>query len=279
MKRRSFLAMVAALAGCVGVGRIVAAPSRKRAIDRVALGPKQISVSRMFIGTGTNGWAGNSDQSRELGPSGLAALLRHGHDQGVTGWDTADQYGTHPHVREALKGISRESVTILTKTRAGSAEQAEADLDRFRRELGTEYIDILLLHCLTDPRWPERIRPVMDVIDAAQEKGIVRTKGVSCHSLGALQAAAREPWVEVDLARINPSGKVMDAPPATVLPVLEEMKSAGKSVIGMKLFAAGGLADRVSKCLEYARSLDCVDAFTIGCRSREQFDDLLRQMS
>jgi 1-deoxyxylulose-5-phosphate synthase len=279
MKRRVFLGMMAALAGCGGVGRVIASSSPKRATDRVQLGPRRITVSRMFVGTGTGGWGGSSEQGRELGLSGLAALLRHACDQGVNGWDTADQYGTHPHVREALKNIPREGVTLLTKTRAVTADQARSDLDRFRRELGTEYIDILLLHCLTDPRWPERMRPVMDVIDAAQERGIVRTKGVSCHSLGALQAAAQEPWVEVDLARINPSGKVMDAAPETVLPVLEKMKSAGKGVIGMKLFAAGSLADRVTECLDYARSLACLDAFTIGCRGRGQFDDLLRRMS
>ncbi|HEY5778622.1 MAG TPA: aldo/keto reductase [Terrimicrobiaceae bacterium] len=279
MKRRDFLKAIAALTACGSVGRVVGASSGKRATDRIVLGPRQISVSRMFVGTGTGGWGGNSDQSRELGISGLAALLCHASDQGVTGWDTADQYGTHPHVREALKNVPREGVTILTKTRARTADEVRADLDRFRRELGTDYIDILLLHCLTDPRWPEKMRQVMDVIDEAQEKGVVRTKGVSCHSLGALQAAANEPWVEVDLARINPAGKVMDAEPATVATVLKEMKSHGKGVIGMKLLAAGGLTDRVSECLDYAKSLECIDAFTIGCRNRGQFDDLLRRMT
>lgn len=230
MKRRDFLKAIAALTACGSVGRVVGASSGKRATDRIVLGPRQISVSRMFVGTGTGGWGGNSDQSRELGIAGLAALLCHASDKGVTGWDTAD-------------------------------------------------IDILLLHCLTDPRWPEKMRQVMDVIDEAQEKGVVRTKGVSCHSLGALQAAANEPWVEVDLARINPAGKVMDAEPATVATILKEMKSRGKGVIGMKLLAAGGLTDRVSECLDYAKSLECIDAFTIGCRNRGQFDDLLRRMT
>lgn len=241
MKRRDFLKAIATLTACGGVGRVGGATSGKRATDRIVLGPRQIAVSRMFVGTGTGGWGGNSDQSRELGIAGLATLLCHASDQGVTGWDTADQYGTHLHVREALKNVPREGVTILTKTRAITADEVRADLDRFRRELGTDYIDILLLHCLTDPHWPEKMLPVMDVIDEAQEKSVVRTKGVSCHSLGALQAAANEPWVEVDLARINPAGKVMDAEPATVATVLKEMKSHGKGVIGMKLLAAGGL--------------------------------------
>jgi aryl-alcohol dehydrogenase-like predicted oxidoreductase len=279
MKRRDFLKTLAAVAACSGFSRVAAASSQKRATDRVLLGPRQISVSRMFVGTGTGGWGGSSNQSRELGLSGLATLLRHASDHGVTGWDTADQYGTHPHVREALKGVPRERITILTKTRASTAEQVRDDLDRFRGELGTDYIDILLLHCLTDARWPETMRPVMDAIDDAQEKGVVRSKGVSCHSLGALRAAADEPWVEVDLARINPAGKLMDADPQTVIAVLEKMKSNGKGVIGMKLLGAGGLTARVEECLAFAGALECLDAFTIGCRSRIQFDDLLKRMT
>ena len=278
MKRREFLKTFAAFAACSSLGRAAGENSAKRPTDRVLLGPREVSVSRMFVGTGTGGWGGSSHQGRELGVAGLAALLRHASDQGVTGWDSADQYGTHPHLREALKVAPRERITILTKTRAQTAEQMRSDLDRFQRELGTDYIDILLLHCLTDSRWPETMRPVMDVIDEAQKNGVVRNKGVSCHSLGALRAAANEPWVEVDLARLNPSGKVMDAEPDTVVPVLTRMKASGKGVIGMKLLAAGGLSDSVNECLAYANSQTCLDAFTIGCRSRSQFDDLLRRM-
>jgi 1-deoxyxylulose-5-phosphate synthase len=112
MKRRDFLKLFAAFTASGGLGHVAAADnSRKRASDRVLLGPRQIPVSRMFVGTGTGGWDGDSSQSRELGVSGLAALLLHASDQGVTGWDTADQYGTHPHVREALKAVHREQIT------------------------------------------------------------------------------------------------------------------------------------------------------------------------
>ena len=61
-----------------------------------------------------------------------------------------NQYGTHPHVKLALKGVPREKVVILTKTHASTAEEMRADLDRFRKELGTDYVDIMLLHCMLD---------------------------------------------------------------------------------------------------------------------------------
>ena len=175
---------------------------KKAATDRIQLGPRKIELSRLAMGSGTDGVGGSSNQTRKLGVQGLADLFRAGYDQGVTFWDSADQYGTHPNVKLALKGLPREKVTILSKTHASTEKEMRADLDRFRRELGTDYIDILLLHCMTDRDWPDRKKGAMAVISEAQEKGIVRTHGASCHTLEALKTAAATPWVEVDLARI-----------------------------------------------------------------------------
>ena len=175
--------------------------------------------------------------------------------------------------------MPRYRVTILTKSRAKTADAMRADIARFQSELGTRTIDILLLHCLEDPAWPVKMRPVMDVVDEFQQQGVIRSKGVSCHSLAALKAAAREPWVEIDLARINPHGAVMDADPATVVPVLREMKAAGKGVIGMKIFGAGQLVNRADECLSYVLNLGCVDAFTIGCESIAQRRDLVARIA
>jgi predicted aldo/keto reductase-like oxidoreductase len=209
---------------------------------------------------------------------GLGDLLHAGFDQGVNFWDTADQYGSHPHIREGLKRVPREKVVLLTKTHASTAAEMKADLDRFRRELNTDYIDIMLLHCMMSGNWPEQKRGAMEYIMEAQEKGIIRTRGVSCHTLKALKTAAKTDWVEVDLARINPAGAVMDADVPTVLSVLREMKSKGKGVIGMKIFGAGQLSKRADECLQYALNLDCVDCFTIGQDNLQQMTKLSKQI-
>jgi 1-deoxyxylulose-5-phosphate synthase len=280
MNRRNFLRNAAA--GTIALHsfphHLFANGSKKYATDRVKLGPRGVELSRLAMGTGTDGVGGSSNQTRKLGMAGLANLFDSAYDQGVTFWDSADQYGTHPHVKEALKRAKRERVTILSKTHASTEKEMRADLDRFRRELGTDYIDILLLHCMMDDDWPERKKGAMAVISEAQEKGIVRTHGTSCHTLGALKAAARNPWVEVDLARINPAQAQMDADPATVISVLKQMKAAGKGVIGMKILGAGALRNRVDESLQFALSLDCVDCFTIGSESRAEMEDLLRKI-
>lgn len=281
MNRRRFLQTSSTAVGAVSLQSFpyhLFAGAKKQATDRVKLGPRQVELSRLAMGTGTNGGGGSSNQTKKLGVRGLADMFKAGYDQGLTFWDAADQYGTHPHLKAALGLVPREKVTILTKTHANTEAEARADLDRFRRELGTDYLDIVLLHCMLDDDWNVRKRGAMNVIEEARQKGIVRTHGVSCHTLGSLKTAAQEPWVEVDLARINPAGIAMDADPATVLSVLRQMKQSGKGIIGMKILGAGRLRNRADEALQYALSLDCVDCFTIGSESRLEMEDLLRKI-
>jgi len=161
MKRREFL-QTASLSAFPY--HLYAGSTKKQASDRVKLGPMKVELSRLAMGTGTNGAGGSSNQTRKLGLGGVADLFRAGYDHGVTFWDSADQYGTHPHLKEALKKVAREKVTILTKTHASTEKEMRADLDRFRRELGTDHLDIVLLHCMMDKDWPDRKKGAMAVL-------------------------------------------------------------------------------------------------------------------
>ncbi len=283
MKRRSFL-RTGSMAGAALLGarafprQLYAATKEKTAQDVVALGRTGIQVTRLFQGTGTNGVGKASNQTRALGLQGVADLLRAGVDHGVTVWDLADQYGTHPHAREALKTVPRDKVVILTKTHASTEKEMRADLDRFRQEIGTDRIDIVLLHCMMSADWPKEKAGAMAVLSEAKEKGTIRAHGVSCHDLGALRSAAASDWVDVDLARLNPAGALMDAPVSEVLPVLAEMKRKGKGVIGMKILGAGRLRDRVDDALQYALASPVLDCFTIGAENQRELNDLIARI-
>jgi predicted aldo/keto reductase-like oxidoreductase len=181
-------------------------------------------------------------------------------------------------MKEALKLVPREKVVILTMTRATTSDEMREDLDRFREEIGTEYLDIVLLHLMTDSEWPTIKEGAMEVLVKARENGIVRAHGVSCHTLGALKAAANSEWVQVDLARINPKGVQMDADVPTVVKVLEGMHRDGKGIIGMKIFGGGRLCNRVDECLQYVLGLEFIDAFTIGQENQGEMLDLLQRI-
>jgi len=252
-------------------------PKKFSAADTVTIGKTGIKTSRLAMGTGTVG-SGHHSHQTALGIGGLSALLLNGYDNGLRFFDVADSYGSHPHAAEAIKQRPRDMVTVLTKTWARDPATARADLDRFRKELGTDHMDIVLMHCLTDGDWTERFRGVMDVLSEAKEKGVIRAHGCSCHSIEALRAAAKSPWVEVDLVRINPIGSHMDADPDTVVSVVREMRAAGKGIIGMKILGQGDLRTRQDDALKYALSLDLLDAFTIGAESRDEQEDLIRRI-
>jgi predicted aldo/keto reductase-like oxidoreductase len=222
--------------------------------------------------------SGHHSHQTALGVDGLSALLLNGYDHGLRFFDAADSYGSHPHVAEALKHVPRDKVTVLTKTWARDPATARADLDRFRKELGTDYLDICLMHCLTEADWTERYRGVMDVFSEAKEKGIIRAHGCSCHSIEALRAAAKSPWVEVDLVRMNPVGAFMDADPQTVVGVVKEMKASGKGIIGMKILGQGQMRSQQDEALKFALSLGLLDAFTIGAESKAEQEDLIHRI-
>jgi predicted aldo/keto reductase-like oxidoreductase len=253
-------------------------PARRYAYDRVSLGPDGLRPSRLAMGTGTSGFRGASDQTRKLGVKGLADLYRFGFDNGVTFWDTADGYGSHPHLKSALQRIPREKVVIMTKSTSETAKEMRDDIERYRKELGTDYIDLLLLHAVREEDWPVQRRGAMDVINEYKQKGIVKSRGISCHSLPALRQVHAQEFIDVDLARINPIGARMDADPATVVEELCKIKAAGKGVIGMKILGEGVMRDRVGEGLQHAMALDCIDCFTIGAENRFELADLIRRI-
>lgn len=282
MDRRSFVKSASATAGLAllaPLGFKIAPHSTKKYIsDKVTLGNTGITVSRLAIGTGTNGVGRSSNQTRKLGVGGLSDLLKAAYDKGVFFWDSADQYGTHPHLKEALKSVPREKVVILTKTHASSEQEMKDDLDRFRKELGTDYLDIVLLHCMVNKNWPDQKKGAMNILSQAREQKIIRAHGVSCHTLDALQSAAASPWVQIDLARMNPAGVSMDAAVPTVTGVLKQMKQSGKVIMGMKVFGDGRLVNRVDECLKYALAQDYISCFTIGIESHDQLNDLEKRL-
>lgn len=277
--RREFLRRSLAVGSAAALPSAAQAAQVRRASDVIEVGPAKVKVSRLAIGTGTFGGGKSSNQMRQLKAEGIADLWWYAFDKGVFFWDTADSYGSHAAIKIALQKVPREKVAIQTKVTARSAEQMTENLERFRQEMGTDYIDIVLLHSRMSPKWDELDKGPMDVLSEAKAKGIVRTVGISCHSVDAMKVAIKSPWLEVCLARINPSGVRMDAPTETMVPLLKELKAAGKGIIGMKILGEGQLKDSRDEALRFAVTQNLVDAFTIGIESKEEFQDIFDRIA
>lgn len=283
-----------------GAGLLAAAPSLIRGAeaapagsfkgtDVVDLGKTGIKVTRLAQGTGYNGYNHTSAHTRQ-GKQAFDRLLHHSLDRGIRFIDMADLYGSHPFVKEIIKGLPRDSYALLTKIWPRKAEWvtpsggAKQELDRFRQELGVDQIEVCLMHCMTNDKWPVEFARVCDELAELKDKKVVRAVGVSCHDFGAMKVASENPWVDVLFARVNYRGGKeysCDASAEEVAGVLKTARRNGKAVIGMKIFGAGKLTKPEEKdaSLKYVFSHGLVDAITIGMLNPEEVDDTLKHMA
>lgn len=285
--RRDFLAVSAAAVSQLFLGRRgwtreAAALETFDPYETVTLGKTGLKTSRLGLGTGMRGGNRESNHTR-MGKANFENLIRGCFDRGVRLFDLADMYGTHPYLLPALQGIPRDQYTIATKIwvrRGGIPEQERPDADvvveRFLKELKTDYIDICQIHCMVDKDWTTTMAPQMEILDRLKTEGKIRSHGVSIHSLPALRVAAQHPFVDVIHTRINPYGVAMDGSAEEVAPVIQQMHDNGKGVIGMKLVGEGRFREDPAKreeSLRYVLGLGTVDAMVIGWEKLNEMED------
>ena len=257
-------------------------------LQRVELGKTGIKPTLLGVGTGIVGGNRSSYLTRQDSALSIA-MLRYAYDRGIRMFDCADTYGTHSLVAEALKGMDREEIVLTSKiwTRDGGIPEPERPdanivVDRFRKELNTDYIDVVQLHCMVDAQWTDGERRQMDILEDLKAKGVIRAHGTSVHSLEAMIAGVKDPWVDVLHARINPFGIAMDKPdPAEVVEVIHRMHSSGRGVIGMKLVGDGKLRDeseKIDQALRFVLGLGSVDMMIVGFETEAQIDNYLDRM-
>ena len=289
LSRRQFVATVTAGAGTVLLGKMANAsrpgisPASFDPFSTVTLGKTGIKTTLLGMGTGYSGYNRSSNITR----AGVAeSLIRTAYEKGIRYFDCADSYGTHPFTKAALNGIQRDSYTLGTKmwiTAGGIPENDKGYpgtvVERFRRELNTDYLDIVQLHCMTEGDWTQKYKRHMDELEDLKAKKVIRAHGVSVHTFEALEAAADSDWVDVIHVRINPFGENMDKKdPALIVPVIEKFHNTGRGVIGMKLIGGGRLKDdnsKIDESLRFVLGLGTVDLLIIGFEKPEQIDDYI----
>ncbi len=299
VNRRDFLKTSAVAAGAVLVApNFVSAedqaPQKKirTAADQVELGNTGVMLSRLGFGTGTT----SGNVQRGLGHEGFNSLIRHAYDKGVTYFDTAESYQTHSWLKEALKGLPREKLFIQTKMPGWgvkTADEAFEKIEKYLKELGTDYIDSLLIHCQTAKDWDVKMAHIMEAMSKAKEKKMIRVHGISSHSLPATRTAVASDWVQTLLVRINPQGHITDTDeeswnsPSSVkfIPeVVSQIKSAaskGKGLIAMKLIGEGNFkkAEDRQKAMNFVMAIEGINSAVIGFKSAAEVDESIECMN
>lgn len=292
--RREFLQTSAALTGAAvlasSTGAVWGAAAtqavKRTAVDQVPLGKTGIMLSRLGIGTGS----ANGHVQQAMGKEGFTKLIRYGYDQGITYIDTAQNYMTFNWIGDAMKDLPREKIFLQSKI-PGQPQDVLANIDKHRSVFQTDYIDSLLIHCMVKPGWTDDWKRIMDGFNEAQDKKWVRAKGVSCHTLPALQDASKSDWSQVHLVRVNPMGAHMDGPKdgwgkagADIEPVMREIQSMhekGRGVIGMKIIGNGDFKDpeQRDKSIRFAMNNPNIDAVVIGMKSTAEIDENIKMIN
>ncbi|MBC8096886.1 MAG: aldo/keto reductase [Akkermansiaceae bacterium] len=292
--RRDFIRTSAVITGAAllspwSVPRSFAAATKRTATDQVTLGSTGIKLSRLGIGTGSN----NGHLQTAEGKEAFTKLIHYAYDQGITYIDTAQQYKTFGWIGDAIKGLPREKLFLQSKV-PDRPEDVMSVIDSHRKTFNTDYIDSLLIHCMTKGNWTDadQWKRVMDAFDEAKEKKWILSKGVSCHSLPALKAGVATDWTQTHLVRINPQGKHMDSANGAwdgeakteINPVMEQIKvmhAKGHGVIGMKIFGNGDFTDPAEreKSIRYAMSHKEIDAIVIGFTQPKEIDEAIERIN
>ncbi len=287
--RRDFLKSTVAagiVAGTAGAG-VGAQAAKRSATDWVPLGNSGVKVTRLAFGTGTYG----GKVQRDLGQEQFTKLVRHAYDSGIRFFETADAYTGMPQMlATALKGVPRDSYKLMTKYRLRESADPQETIDRFRKDLNTEYFDVLLLHCVRVPDWPEQYKRVRDDFSEAKEKKVILAHGASCHGLLPLRAFPETSWLDVALLRVNNDGTRMDTVQSEsnqkgdvneVVTRIGQIHGKGTGVIGMKLMGEGQFKtpEQRDASLKFVLGLGTVDAMTIGYKSTAEIDEAILRVN
>ncbi|MGQ9731975.1 MAG: aldo/keto reductase [Candidatus Zipacnadales bacterium] len=293
LTRRQFLSATATTAaGALTLQRSPGpsqeAPPGSDPFQRRPLGRTGLETSLIGLGTGMRGWMRQSNQTR-LGAERFEGLLKYAFERGVRLFDCADLYGTHPYLARALAGLPRQEYLIATKIwphPGGLPEQerpgADVIVERFRQELNTDYLDLVLLHCQMAPNWPEQQRRYLEGLAELKAKGIIRAHGASIHSLPALEACVESEWVDSVNTRLNAHGDNMDhRDPSLVAPIVQRLHAAGKGVVAMKLIGEGKYRhdpEKRDQSIRYVLGLGCVDTMVVGFEAEAEIDDFAERV-
>lgn len=292
LTRRQFVSTITVGAGSVLMAKsVIGSPlsehgSISNSLKVVRLGNSGLKTTLLGMGTGFSGYNRSSNITR----AGVAeSIIKLAYEKGIRFFDCADSYGTHTYTAAALKIFPRESYTLGSKiwvSQGGIPEPerpgADVVVDRFRKELNTDYLDLIQIHCMTDAGWTDKEKKQMDILENLKAKKIIRAHGVSVHSLEAMEACVGNPWVDVVHVRINPFGESMDKnDPSKVTPVIEKLHREGKGIIGMKLIGAGKFRNepaRIDESLKFVLGLGTVDIVIVGFEMPEQIDNFIARV-
>ena len=232
-------------------------------MEYLAYGETGLEISRLCFG------AGRLKDTCDTYEAGSKLMLK-ALEEGVTFWDTAEGYGTQPHLGEAIRQINREEVVIQTKTPVKDYESASISITKALRELQTEYIDVMLLHAISSPEdLATREREgALDAFREAKTAGKVKVIGCSTHTYtgSVMDAVIDHPEIEVILTTANKEGRMLEGGSIDRhLEYIQRAYDVGKGISIMKVVVAGDIPEaNRPEWIEWGFNLETAHAINLG---------------
>lgn len=283
MSRYSRRVFLTAAAGALAAPAFAA---KRSATDWVTLGNSGVKVTRLAFGTGTFG----GRVQRELGQAEFTRLVRYAYERGIRFFETADSYAGMPiMLANALQGLPRDSYRLMTKYKRSENGDPKLTIDRYRRDLNSEYFDIMLMHGVRNADWTDTYKRVLDQISESKVQKIVHAHGASCHGLQPLRTFPGNKWLDVALLRVNHDGARMDnlrddvrqkGEVPEVYGHIEKLHGQGTGIIGMKLIGEGSFTDPEQREASLRRvfTMGTVTAATIGFKNTQEIDEAIERI-
>jgi len=235
-------------------------------MQMTTLGRSGLKVSKLCFGTLTM-----SPLQRNMTPEDGAGLLIHAYERGVRFLDTADLYGTYPHIRLALKDAP--DYVISTKAYCYDQTTAREALERAFRGVGRDYIDLFMLHEQESLYTLRGHEEALIYLDRQRELGHIGAVGVSTHFCACVAAAPRFPMIDVIHPLINAAGiGIQDGAREDMENVIAAARERNIGIFAMKPLGGGHLISASREALEYAISNPLLDAVALGMQSVEEID-------
>lgn len=235
-------------------------------MQMTTLGRSGLKVSKMCFGTLTM-----SPLQQNLPPEEGAKLLVYAYERGVRFLDTADLYGTYPHIRLALK--EAPDYVISTKAYCYDEETARAALERAFRGVGRDYIDLFMLHEQESLYTLRGHEEALNYLAEQKARGHISAVGVSTHFSGCVRAVPRFPMIDVIHPLINAAGiGIQDGTREDMEDAIRAARGFGIGVFAMKPLGGGHLIGSNRAALEYALNSPLLDSIAIGMQSFEEID-------
>jgi len=290
INRRNFVAGAAGIA--VATGGVSAQetdiPKKYSAFDQVEIGQTGIKTSRLCFGTGVKSYNRTSKQV-QMGRDNFIKLIRDAYEMGIRCFDAADLYGSHEILAEALQSYPRDSYALITKIwwRPKGLPETERPgagilIPRFLKELQTDYIDMVHVHCVNSETWLVDQKSYMDDLETFKQKGVIRAHGCSAHGFPGLKVCVDTSWVDAVHIRINPFGKNMNGTVQENLAVARQLKAQNKGLVGMKILGEGSFGDdknMVNQSIAFALKEAQVDVLNIGFMNMAEIEDIVARIA